>query len=167
MPSVGVHAGQPARQADSALALEREGIVAAGVEDEDHGAGALRLQPVGQPAGRERGVAYQPFLPWGRDGNVDGEEIVGAVDGEAMPGEIDERCVAGPDLPLELDECAAHGAAAYVLRGDHLEAELGELLRNGVSVVRRLQELRHVLMGVIADDERDPVRRLCGLSGKE
>jgi hypothetical protein len=44
-----------------------------------------------------------------------------------VAGEIDERRVPGPDLALELDQGAAHGAAADILGLDHLEAELRQL----------------------------------------
>jgi hypothetical protein len=41
-----IHARKPTGEPDAALALEREGIVAAGIENEDHGRGALLLQTV-------------------------------------------------------------------------------------------------------------------------
>ena len=74
-----------------------------------------------------------------------------------MAGEIDERGIARADLAFELDQCAAHGATPDIVRLDHLEAELAELLGDGVGVVHRLLQLRHVLIGIVADHQRDPL----------
>jgi hypothetical protein len=72
----------------------------------------------------------------------------------------------GP-ISLELDQRAAHGAAPDILGLDHLEAELRQFLRDGVGVVQRLLQLRHVLIGVVADHEREPLRGLSRRGSKE
>jgi len=68
---------------------------------------------------------------------------------------------------LELDQRAAHGATPDILGLDHVEAELRQFSRDGVGVVHRLLQLRHVLIGVVADDEGDAVCRISLGGGKE
>ncbi len=160
MPSAGSMRVSPRVSPMLRLPLMREGIVAAGIEDEDHGRGALLLQPVREAARCEGGIAHQALFAWACLGHVDREKVIGAIDGEAVAGEIDERGVAALDLAFELDQRPAHGAASDVLGRDHVEAELGELLRDGARVVHRLFQRRHVLVSVVADDER---HALCGI----
>ena len=76
------------------------------------------------------------------------------------PREIDERGVAALDLAFELDQRPAHCAASDILRRDHVEAELGELLRDRFGIVHRLLQRRHVLVSVVADDQRHALRGL-------
>ena len=110
-----VHARKPARQSHAALAFDCEGIVAAGIEDEDHRRGALLLQPVREAGRGEGGIAHEALFAWACLGHIDREKVIGAVDGEAVAGEIDERGVASLDLAFELDQRTAHGAASDIL----------------------------------------------------
>jgi hypothetical protein len=48
------------------------------------------------------------------------------------------------------------------LRLHHIKAELGQFRGNCIGVVYGLLQLRDVLIGVVADDEGDTVRGLCG-----
>lgn len=162
-----IHASQPARQPDRALALHREGIVAAGIENEDHRRCALLLQAIGEAIGGEGGVLDQNLLARIGGGHVDGEKIVRAIDGEAVPCEINKRRVSWRDLAFELDQRAAHGATPDILGLDHVEAELRQFRRDGIGVVHRLLQLWDVLIRVVADDEGDAI--CCGSwqSGEE
>jgi hypothetical protein len=118
--------------------LHREGIVAAGIENEDHRRCALLLQSVGKTVSGEGGVLDEALLARVGGRHIDGEQIVGAVNGEAMACEIDERRVARLDLAFELDQSAAHGTPPNVFGFHHVEAELRQFGRDGVSIVHRL-----------------------------
>ncbi len=120
-----VHAGEPARHADRAFAFDCEGIVAASIEDQDHGRRALLLQAIGESIGGEGGVLGEAFLARTHRRHVDREKVVGAVDGKAMSRKIDERRVSRRDLALKLGEGPAHGAATDILSLHHVKADLG------------------------------------------
>jgi hypothetical protein len=79
-----------------------------------------------------------------------------------VSGEIDERGVAALDLAFEFDESATHRPASDILGRDHVEAELGKLLRDRARVVHGLLQRRHVLIGVVADHQRHALGGLRG-----
>jgi hypothetical protein len=75
MPSAGSMRVSPLH-ADGAFARDCEGIVTAGVEDQDHRRGALLLQAVREAVRGEGGVAHQALLSRARNWHIHGEQIV-------------------------------------------------------------------------------------------
>ena len=157
------HRREPAAAGDRARARALERIVAAGIEHQDRGAHLLVLQPLDDAVGEHRGVAHQLFLAFGRRRHVGRQQEILAGDLKAVAGIEEERGVAGLDRLVEGEQRLAERLPVLVLRHHHGEAELLERIAHGAGVVDRLLQLRHVLVVVVADHERDA---LLGLRGR-
>ena len=89
---------------------------------------------------------------------IDRNEIVGAADFEAVAGIIDDGDVGLVGRRLELADRALEFEIADIeLDLDGIEAGIPEHLRDGVGVPRRIGQLRHGLVGRIADHQRHPL----------
>ena len=157
------HRRKAAAAGDRAGAGALERIVAAGIEHQDGGAHLAVLQPLDDAVGEDRGVAHQLFLAFGRRRHVGRQQEILAGDFKAVAGKEEERGVAGLDRLVERQQRLAERLPVLVLRHHHREAELLERIAHGAGVVDRLQQLGHVPVVVVADDQRNA---LFGISGR-
>ncbi|KFB70661.1 MAG: hypothetical protein AW09_004254 [Candidatus Accumulibacter phosphatis] len=145
---------QTTRGADRARAgLFRQGIVAAGVENEQGelglGVGDLVLDRqhahrlVGEVVFAARGI------------HVDRHQEVLVVDLQAMSSEKENSDPAAGDFLHELVDRQVHLLLADVVVGHHFEADLLEFAGHGIGIVDRLLQLGDVLIVVVADHQRD------------
>ena len=141
------------------LHVAREWIVAAGVED--HQAKLLgRLDRDQDAVQRKRlvvdvGVALEL--------GVHRNQVVGAVDLHAMAGIIDHRDVGIARAVFEIAQHAPRVERRQIVAGDDdVEAGALERRRHHGSIIDRIRQRRHVLIGRIAEDQR---HALVGQSG--
>ena len=156
------HRRKTAAAGNGARAGALERIVAAGVEHQNGGAHLAVLQPLDDAVGEDRGVAHQLFLAFGRRRHVGRQQEILAGDLKAVAGIEEERGVAGLDRLVERQQRLAERLPVLVFRHHHREAELLERIAHGAGVVDRLQQLGHVPVVVVADDQRNA---LFGMSG--
>jgi hypothetical protein len=87
------------------------------------------------------------------DVGIDRDEVVAAAHLHAVAGVVEEADAAGGELVAEGADGAAHPRLAGILEHRHLEARLGERLRDGARIAYGVAQ-RRALVGGVADDER-------------
>ena len=130
--------------------LAGEGIVAAGVEDDD--VDPLVALHLAQDELHIDGAEIEIGL--GPQGRVDGDEIVLVADGDAMPGIVDQARLGAVELLGELAHQIGHVVHLEVVAFDDIETEALERRRHASGVPHRIGQGRHRRIGAVADDER-------------
>ena len=108
----------------------------------------------------------------GREPGVDRHQIVDPADFEAMAGVIHHRPIGLFRLARERMQRVEELVAGEIVGQRHgLEADVAQGLGDQLGVARRIVELLHVLVGAVADDQRDaarprvvPAPAACGVS---
>ncbi len=141
----------------------RKRIVATGVDDDQ--AQALGLADgVGEPLQRNGfavGIAVVLELGIHRD------QIVGAADPDAEPGIVHDGNIGVGDGILELSDGAFElQIAGVVLRIDDVKPGLLQHCGDGVCIFRRIAQGRHMLIGGIANHQRNTALRKCSVVAK-
>jgi hypothetical protein len=77
-----------------------------------------------------------------------------------MAGVEEKRGVARLNRMIEGEQRFAEGLSGLVFGHHHGEAELLERLAHGAGIVDRFLQLRHILIIVVADDQRHALGRL-------
>jgi hypothetical protein len=140
--------------------LGREGVVAAGVEDEH--IDPLVALHLAQDELHVDGAEVEVGL--GLQRGVDGDEIVLVAHRDAVPGIIDDAGLGAVELLGEFADDPGHLVHAQVVALDDLETEALQRGRDRGRVALRVGEARDRRVGAVADDQRDaPLgHRLCG-----
>ena len=135
-----------------ALHRRREGIVAAGVEDDEpHALGALDRGD--DPLERD---GLELHVPVGLQMGVDGHEIVVVVHLHAVTGIVDHRPVGAVGVARERPQRIVEAGAREVLDDGHLgEADRLKARREPRGIALGVGQLRDLLVGAVADDEGD------------
>ena len=148
----GCKAARGARGAGDVVGEEvGQGVVAAGVEDDDGDARAPLdiLQHIGKA---QRAVAHRHLA---LDLDVDGEDVVLVVDLYAVAGVVEDRGVGPVECLGKLAEGLEQLRLRGVVGGVHLEAEAGQRLCDGARVVDGIGKRCRCGVGRVADDHGD------------
>ena len=87
---------------------------------------------------------------------IDRHHIIGAIDLETVACEIDHGDVGAARLVGEFAQRPAHVERFQIAtRHHHLEIRFGEEIGDGGRIVGGIGKLGHVLVGRVADDQRD------------
>ena len=155
--------GQRTRRggADHGLA---EWIVAAGIEDD-------QPQLLGLVDALENAIERHRFVvdvAVALQHGIHGDHVVRTVDLDAVAGIVDDGDIGGGRLVVEIAQRTAHVERADVAAQlDRIEARLLEHVGDRGRIVRRVRQLRDVLIGRVADHQRDPFcSKRIGVCGK-
>jgi len=153
------HRRQSSAAGDSAGTLPLEGIVAAGIENENRGSHLPVLQPLDDAVGKHGGVTYKFLLALSCRRHIRRQQVVLTCNLEPVAGEKEEGCVAGLNRAVERKQRLAELLPVEIFRYHHIKPELFQRVAHGAGIVDRLLQLRHVLVVVVADHERDAFLR--------